>query len=273
MSNELTKAGFASMIVESYYVTLRELSFEDKEDTEEFKNIVTKLRSIIPAENEMYNELSNEDIVFALNSFRKTETDSLVKQRIYSKIKDLYRERINTALVTELGNIITSKILIDVLKQLNRKLHNLIDGNLDSEERERLLSYANVYKYNYLTANPFIEDLALKADFDVEALPNIKFDEVEKTFQLKFVEKSAELFLSYVKDSIKELISAESKDEYLNVHVTLFEISRVEVMLPYLTKSNLEELSHFIDTLEYKNKDVAIRNIKKLIRKRKEELE
>ena len=273
MSNELTQVGLASMIVELFYVTLRELSFEDKEDTEEFRSIVLKLRSIIPNENKIYSELSNEDIVFALNSFIKTETDNLVKQRIYSRIKDLYRKRTNTTTVTELGNIISTKILIDVLKELNRKLYGLIDSNLETEEQERLLSYANVYKYNYLTANPFIEDLALKANFNIEALPDIKFDEVEKSFQLKFVEKSTELFLSYVKDSIKELISAESRDEYLNVHVTLFEISRVEVMLPYLTKSNLEDLSHFIETLEYKNKDVAIRNIKKLIKKRKEELE
>ena len=270
MDNKLHFAYLASAVIETYYIKLRELSYQFEEDTPEYEAIVNKLKKAVYGESEMYDELTNAEIQEAIKYFDTFGIKNVTEARMCSKLNQNNRKRHNTIQNIELGNVITSKIIIDVLKRTTIKILKLKDRNLPDDDIECLLLYNDLYKYNYLTGNDYIEKLAIDCKYDILSLPNISFEDIESKFKIEFIRQSAALTLNYIRDSIKELLNIKTDDENLRIYMTLFEISRIETMLPYLDKKTLISLSSYLSSLNENNE--ALRKIKELVNKRKEEL-
>ena len=273
MNEKLQKAYLASAIIQSYYMKLSELSYQECEDTEEYVEIIDKLKKATNGEKTIYDEIPEEEIDTAIAHFKENDISNVFEARMYSRLNQSLRKRQNSDLLAELANIISSKIIIDVLKKVFLEISKLKLLEVPEEDVAALLLRNDIYKYNYLTGNDFIEQIALQYKFNILSLPTIKFEEIESSFKTSFVKKSAGLFYSYIVESIEELQEIETEDKYNNIYVTLFEMSRIEVMLPYLNKEYLIKLAKYLDSLKDKANNDIIKKIKKLIIKRKEEFE
>ncbi len=261
------------MIAESYYEKLRRLSFEGEESSKEFDDTVDKLKECVHVETNAYHSLSMEEMQEAIKIFEKKGVNCSIDARIYAKLQEYIRDRARSNISVEISNIISSKIIIDVLKKVTNQLIDLDPEAVEEEEIDTLLKYNDVYKYTYLTRNKYIEKLAISGRFSILALPDIKFEDVENHYNMHFVKECAHLAFSYIQDSLNELINNNSEDKYTKVYISVFEIARIEVMLPYLDKDNLIKLSEYVDELDFKKDDSNYDRIKRLIRKRKEEFE
>ena len=274
MEDKLQSVSISSGIIISYYDKLRKLSFNNQEDSQEYEYLVHKLKRFVQGEASIYDELSDEEINNAIQYFKIHDINGETESRMYSKLNQQYRKRNYNNFTIQLSNLITSKIMIDVLKMVTNKLLKLsTTSDLDSEEIDILFTYNDVYKYNYLTINEYIEKIALEYKFCVLAIPTMDFKDIEKAFNADFIDKSGNITFDYIKDSIEELLKADTDDKYLYMFITLFEMSRIEVMLPYLNKEKLNELSLYLNSLNIKDEDLVIKKIRKLIKKRKEEFE
>lgn len=272
MDNNLHFAYIASLLIETYYIKLRELSYQNQEDSPEYEEIINILKKAIQGENEIYNELTIVEINNAINYYNQNKPKNVTEVRMRGQLRQTLRKSHNTEFNINLGNIITSKIIIDVLKRTLFKILKLKELNAPEEDIEALLLYNDIYKYNYLTGNEYIEKLALEYKFDILSLPNIKFDDIESKFETQFIKNSTNIAFEYIKDSIYELVNFKSNDKYLSIYINLFEVSRVEVMLPYLTKDSLVRLSNYLNHLHPNENNDALNKIKRLVAKRKEEL-
>lgn len=273
MDNKLHFAYLSSAVIETYYIKLRELSYQNEEDSQEYEDTINKLKKATQGENEIYRELTDEDIDSAIKYFNENKPKNVTEVRMRSKLNRVYRSRHVSEYENTLGNIITSKIVIDVFKRLTYKILKLKSSELSEETIETLLLYNDIYKYNYLNGTDHIERIALEYKFDILSMPNIKFTEIEETFQIEFLKKSAEINFNYIKDSIEELLNIKTEDKYLELYITLLELSRVETMLPYLNKDMLIKLSDYLNNLNLRENNDILKKIRRIVDKRKEEFE
>ena len=272
MVSKLQIASVSSTIVETYYEKLRQMSFNLQESDAEYDITVDKLKKCVQGEEQIYHELTDKEISEGLAYFKENGMHSSIDGRVNYKINEIYRERKYRGISVELGNMIASKVMIDVLKNVTNKLLALNNKEIPEEDIDTLFLYHEMYKYHCLTTNKYIEKLALEARFCILALPTIDFKQIESSFNVFFIENSTQIAYNYIIASIQELLKLHSEDKYLNVYLTLFETSRVEIMLPYLNKEYLIKLTNYLNGLNIKEEDASVRRIRKLINKRKEEL-
>ena len=269
MNNNIISIKIASAIVSTYYKMLMNFAANDMENTKEYNDTLYKLKKAINGENNIYEDLTKEDYDELIKYYEDYELENSTDARIYTKVRNYQRLNMPNAVVIDgdilLSSAITTKVLIDVLKLTNNKI-----DNLDDYDKDIIKIYSNIMKYTYLSSNCYIENLALKNNYNIEDMPVINFYMIEKVSNVKFMEYAQDLFMQYIKDSIEELNNID-EDEYLNKYTEIFELSRIEVMLPYLNKESLVKLAIFLNNLNINNNEIT--KVKKLINKRKEEFE
>ena len=274
MTQKLQSAYIASTIIEKFYDKLREISCLQNEDSSEYTTIINKLKKSVIAEDMIYDELSLEEATTAYNKLNENKTSDPVGVRMRYKLSQAIIKKQNTSINIVLSNMISSKIIIDVLKRVTLKIAKLSETAVGEGFIDILLLYNDIYKYSYLTSNSYIEKLALEYEYDILSLPDIHFSDVEKKYGILFVKESSNIALNYIEGSIRELLDMRTDDEHLKVYVMILEVSRIEVMLPYLNKESLILLSSYLNNLNITpDNDMVFKKIKKLLNKRKEELE
>ena len=270
MNNNIISVKIASTIVSCYYKRLMDLATNNMENTEEQKDIIYKLKKAINGEKNIYEGLTKEDYDELINYYQDHELENSMDARIYTKIRNYQRLNMPNAVVFDgdilLSSAITTKLLIDVLKLTNKRI-----DNLDDYDKDIIKIYSNIMKYTYLSSNCYIENLALKNNYNIEDMPVINFYMIEKVSNVKFMDYAQDLFMQYIRDSIEELNNVDEDDEYLNKYTEILELSRIEVMLPYLNKDSLMNLSLYLNNLNTNNNKIT--KVKKLMNKRKEEFE
>ena len=276
MNENIVKTKLASMLVEMYYNKIRSLLCAKQEDTSEFKDLVIKLRNCVNVENNEYHLLSEKDVRTIFMELDKDGINNSTDVRVSNKIitEKKLRDNIKIKNGILLSDAITSKVLIDILKRIEKKIELLKnEGELTDEDIFTLEIYNNAHKINYLSSNNYIEAIALKYFFNVSRIPTIYFNEIEEKFEMNFVTQSKQIFLNYAKDSIQEIANFKNDNEDLTAYATLFELSRTEVILEYLDYDNVKKLLAFLD-YNYDSDDNEMLNTAKiLIKKRKEELQ
>ena len=276
MNENIIKTKLASMLVEMYYNKIRSLLCAKQEDTSEFKHLVIKLRNCVNVENNEYHLLSEKDIRTIFTEFDKNGIDNNVDVRISNKIINEKKLRGNFKVKNGvmLSDAITTKVIIDILKRIDKKIEFLkTEGELNDEDIFTLEIYNNAHKINYLSSNNYIEAIALKYFFNVSRIPTIYFNEIEEKFEMNFVTQSKQIFLNYAKDSIQEIANFKNDNEYLTAYASLFELSRTEVILEYLDYDNVKNLLAFLDYNYESDNNEMLNTAKILIKKRKEELQ
>ena len=275
MTDNINRVRVATAITDLIYDKLRFLSGYDKEDSPEYEELLTKVKRCIMIENKEYDNLSNEELLECMIAIEKNKYTHPSLVRHYSKLKYVLQVREGNA--TDQGNllndVISTKLLVDVLKKLDYKVKSLTDNEeISEEDLGILIIFHKVHKFSYLTSNNFIESLAIKNDFDIESIPRLSFSRIEDRFGIKFLDKAKELFLSYATDSIDELLKMNTEDIHARAYTTLFELSRIECVLEYLDYKTTEALQKYVDYNKNYKDDEVLTTVKRLIRKRKEEL-
>ena len=276
MNENIVKTKLASMLVEMYYNKIRSLLCAKQEDTSEFKDLVIKLRNCVNVENNEYHLLSEKDIRTIFMELDKNGIDNNVDVRVSNKIINEKKLRGNFKVKNGvmLSDAITTKVIIDILKRIDKKIEFLkTEGELNDEDIFTLEIYNNAHKINYLSSNNYIEAIALKYFFNVTRIPTIYFNEIEEKFEMNFVTQSKQIFLNYAKDSIQEIANFKNNNEYLTAYASLFELSRTEVILEYLDYDNVKKLLAFLDYNYESDNNEMLNTAKILIKKRKEELQ
>ena len=276
MNENIVKTKFASMLVEMYYNKIRSLLCAKQEDTSEFKDLVIKLRNCVNVENNEYHLLSEKDLRTIFTGLDKNGIDNNVDVRVSNKIINEKKLRGNFKVKNGvmLSDAITTKVIIDILKRIDKKIEFLkTEGELNDEDIFTLEIYNNAHKINYLSSNNYIEAIALKYFFNVSRIPTIYFNEIEEKFEMNFVTQSKQIFLNYAKDSIQEIANFKNDNEYLTAYASLFELSRTEVILEYLDYDNVRKLLAFLDYNYESDNNEMLNTAKILIKKRKEELQ
>ena len=276
MNENIVKTKLASMLVEMYYNKIRSLLCSKQSDTSEFKDLVIKLRNCVNVENNEYHLLSEKDIRTIFMELDKNGIDNNVDIRVSNKIINEKKLRGNFKVKNGvmLSDAITTKVIIDILKRIDKKIEFLKnEGELSDEDIFTLEIYNNAHKINYLSSNNYIEAIALKYFFNVSRIPTIYFNEIEEKFEMNFVTQSKQIFLNYAKDSIQEIANFKNDNGYLTAYASLFELSRTEVILEYLDYDNVKNLLAFLDYNYESDNNEMLNTAKILIKKRKEELQ
>lgn len=268
MSNNIISIKIASTIVTTYYKMLMNLASQDKDKTDEFYEIIDKLKKAVDGEEQLYNNLTSEEYDELIKYYQGNKLQSSTDARIYIRVKNYQRLNLPSLIIYDknilLSSVITAKLIIDVLKMVNQKIDDLEDN-----DKEIIKLYANIINITYLSSNEFIEKIALNNDFDINEIPVINFSNIEKTFNVKFINEAQDLLMQYVNDSYEELNSLNYEDEYLNEYTKLLELSRIEIMIPYLNKDNLLRVKELCNT---GNSDLFT-EIKKLIKNKEKDFE
>lgn len=277
MTNNLFNISVASTIITGYYQKIINLAYYDREDSDEYKETIKKLKDYIEVERNYYLALDENDIAEYFKRIKnKTSFGNPIDGRIYMRISDVKKIYEGNPVIDGdklLSSIISSKITIDVLKNVELKIIELNSTDTMDEEDKMLLSlYGKQFKFHYLTSNPFIEQLAIDNEFDINRMPSYSYQEIEDSFKLKFVNNIQDNFYNYIIASLDELANIQCNDKYLLIYTKLFETARIESMLPYLNIDSLNKLICYIGNHDIKySSNSALTKIKKLIMKRKEE--
>ena len=273
MTDTINKARTATLVNDMFYDRLRYLSGEGKEDSQEYKEILAKLKKSVKVENDEYQKLTNEELLTCLIALENNSYHNSSIARHYSKLNHELQIREGNQVLNDnlLNDVISTKLLIDVLKRLDLKIERITNDMEFSEEDITILNiFHRVHKFSYLFSNNYIESLALEYNFDIYKMPKLFFSDIEMDYNIEFYKNSKPLFLKYATDSIDELLKIDADDEYARAYLTLFELSRIECVINYLDINTTKELQKYVD-YHYKDSDI-VKDIKRLIKKRKEEL-
>ena len=202
MTNNIFMVSVSSGIVTALNLKLLGLVLTNMEDTDEYNDLINKLKTAVKAENDYYHNLTDMDIHMYFEFIKgytkfKNPTDA----RVYLRMQDEKRIRDGSQVVSNgilLGSIISSKITIDILKNIDDKLDNMDDNEeVNFEDLEILKLYAKRFKMHYLSSNYFIERLSLEHNYDLDKIPGYSFYDVEKKFNINFIDKSRDTFIFY----------------------------------------------------------------------------
>ena len=274
MNENRVQARVASCIVLNLYERLKSLTLLGNHDSLEFNEILNKLKKCIDVENAQYAACDAKDINEYFAMIDRVGINDQLDGRIFLKMKER-RKELSGKIVgdTLLSSIISAKIYIDVLKDVDKTI-NLLQANdtLDIDDIETIKMYHVCYKFNYLVANKFLEKIALASGLDIESMPVFSFEEIEEAYSIKFVDNIQNILYDYIVSAIDELANYETDDKYLLSYISIFEVARVKVMLPYLEEDKIDRIMELYKVNKYSyDKNGALRKVKKLIKKRKEE--
>ena len=277
MHNEtLFKINIASLIISLIYDKIIKYDLIDMGDSLECQEYIDKLSQCIKVEQDLYRHATKEDVSTYFNLIKGIRRfDSTKDSRIYNRMNDKKRmnEKQHMVDTVLLSSIISSKLIIDVIKGVDYKINNLkTNDEVDNYDIYILKLYNKRMKYHYLGSNDFIESLAIKYNFNINEIPSYDFKAIEDRCGFKFLDAIKSILLNYVMDSIRELADLKIDDKYLLLYTSLFEISRVEAILPYLDEEAIDKVILMYTNYKYSyDSNSALRKVKKIIYKRKEE--
>lgn len=274
MNDNISSARLATYVLVNDYKQLIDMACNFLDDTDEFRELVSKIDKHVRIENRMYANLTLEEINKCLDEIKDREIDNDLIARYYSKLS--YNKKIKEGGIVIndgilLNAVMSEKLSIDLLKNLERMINDLDNNEKLSEHDIYMLKKNHINnKYLYFTSNTALEIYALAYNFDINIMPRIDFKDIEEKFNVNLHDSIRRNYTQYVIDSINDIKNLKSNDKYYLSYKSMTELARVEAVLPYLDEFAIKTIE---DNYEFKtDTDITIRTMKKKIRKRKEEL-
>lgn len=234
---------------------------KDLDDITKFNDYIDRIKSYRTLEDEAYNELSLEDVNQYLDRIKDTDLEDDTIYRY--KLKLIERKNILTNKDT-LSTLIDAIIMLNTLKLMNRKIEKLLTDNIFEPGLIMILKlYFDEVKYTFLASSSYLENIAIKYEYDLRRIPDINLLEIYPpylqeeylTIQTVLTEKAIE----YIKKE-KE----ENTDSIENIFMGLMQEANFEIIINYLDKKRLGYVIKKYN--EEKKKNRNIRNI--LVKKR-----
>ena len=273
MDYNLNNVSIISSVITSYYQKLVNLILEGKEDNDEYNDILDKIKHIVKVEKKAYSNISLETI----NEYYKNtdfDGDNPIENRTFSRLSEREKVLNDKQRLDDdslLSSVLDAKITIDMIKLVYQKLINLKEENIDEDTYFSLMMYYHVSKFTYLTDSSFIEKIALEHNFNVEEIPTISFEEINKAFGIDLHNDLMEILYLNIYEELSALYELSEKDPILNTYSALTELSRIEVMLSYLDEKTLDRLINSYNQEYGDSKKETMINANNLIKKRKKE--
>lgn len=277
MNKKFMKGFMISSKICQTYEEISVISLTDNEDSDEYFEIIDKLKFLIIEEDKTYSLLNLEDIKQYLYEINLNDLDNCYIERYYSKLN--YRKKILTGEEMAisgflLGSIVNSKILIDMMKKTDNSIEEMEVFNSEEEDfLEDLKLYHNTSKYTFFSENEFIEKIGLLYNFDIKQIPNLTFEAIQKIYQVDLIDISQNALLYSVFNLIDSLICDNKKCTIPNVYFALSTTSHLEVMISLMNKDSLIKVIKYYNS-RYKDSKcnkVYLRSIKDAILRKKEE--
>ena len=267
----------ASFLVLSHYNHLKNMSLMGMEDSPEFDKCIDKLKHCVSVENKEYEKVSAEDIDTYLKKAKEHDIIDQIDARSYLKINERKKVLDGHRLIGDnllLSQVIASKLYIDILKDADLKVNSLSENEvLDYEDIEMIKNYHISYKYYYLSSNRYLEQIAIDNKFDIQKIQSYTFEDIENIYDIKFTDKLQNVIYDYIVSAIDELANLETEDKYLLLYKSILNVARVKATLPYLDVDSLNKVMELYKDNKYSyDSNGALRKVKKLVKKRKEEL-
>lgn len=237
---------------------------KDLDDITKFNDYIDKIKSYRVLEDEAYNGLSLEDVNKYLDRIKDTDLEDDTIYRY--KLKLIERENILTNKDT-LSTLIDAIIMLNTLKLMNRKIEKLLTDNIFEPGLIMILKlYFDEVKYTFLASSSYLENIAIKYEYDLRGIPDINLLEIYPpylqeeylTIQTVLTEKAIE----YIKKE-KE----DNTDSIENIFMGLMQEANFEVIINYLDKKRLGYVIKKYNEDKKKNK-----NIRNILVKRREKI-
>lgn len=291
MNNKYSKCYKASLKVVNLYDILNDILIDNNAKIDEFYMIVNEIDKAILEEDNLYNELSLEEIDEFISIIKIIETArdyTMVDARVSSRIayvSDIlcgYSIK-NNGLVSsidddfEIGiyDLMYTKIAIDLYKLISFKIDSLNLNDKESLRLAREIKNEDIQQFIYkISLRVLGEKYAINKYFDINKLDNIDLSIVEDRL-LNEKDMDIDLFDMINKDcynQIIEIINILSKlsinyNSHINIYDNLVYVSQIEVLIHYLNKEQLKDILDRCNNIKSSNR-LVLGNVKNIVKKK-----
>lgn len=273
MSDNINNAILATSILVELYDKLLDLSCSFQEESNEYSELIIRIKHCIKIENEAYEKLSKDELNKCFDEIKGIIIDNDFMARYCGRIS-YYKKLMDEGIDNDKGllsGVISAKLTIDLLKKLNIIILDVYNNpDISDDEKDMILMHHISNKFLFLTSNPFLEEYATNYNFNIDLIPEISFNDIEEEFNVNFMDSVSNTLATYIMDGIHELQVLNNDDKYFVAYKSLMEMARVDASLPYLDLKSIKMIEDNYDYLY--DKSIVISNIKRKIRARKEEL-
>lgn len=230
-----------------------------------FSSLIFRLKTSIDKECICYDKLTLSELIEFESQINLSENNNLseyimrIKNKLMFSFEKVYNNSImNKDLFLNLDynlhlsilDLINSKINIDTQKLITKKISSLTADNFDTSNYILLLKDINkVYSINYLNLYEVSERMLINSSFDINKLSTYSFEDIEKRIyadrnikvDLKNMYNNVIFFMAL---NLLEIIenSKFNQNNILSIYTNLYYVSKLEILLDYLTHSQLLEL-------------------------------
>lgn len=247
------------------------------------EEVISKLTKLSSIEETIINNISSQELDTYLNELIK---NSQSEPRIFGRLlnkqeilignlverKHLSQYPLPSNLSVSTYDFMLSKINIDVMKSLKRKLDDLIaDCDSDIEFIEMLKEELELAKIDYLHRNLTSEILALNANNDLDEIPTLIMpplknkDDVDSS-ESDLTERMLSLYISTTLSKIENTQIIENTPS--KVFAYLLSITRLEVILDYMPENVREDFYNQYVTNQPNKTNPSIQYVKELIKQK-----
>ena len=281
-------------IIDNYNKLLELLTINEIEDIE-FNDIIKSISELIEKENKAYSNLSQLEIKAICEGLKAIPESNLsIKDiRVIQRIKTAFDKLNGLTIVNgnvfpflnankklSISDIINSKIVIDTILLVTRKIASLNCSNAEeqefADELENLNRQHALYKLNLYELS---ETIAIKHNYQLNEISPIDLTKIEDKITTLTSESikltnlaNSQIFRDFMTflNSFQHarLIASDIESIYDN----LYFISHLEVLLPYLTKEQLYRAYNHCLAMKFKNSLIR-QNVNAVIKRRILEIE
>lgn len=274
MTEELMSARLISKAIMDLYTKLMDLISDNNEDSILYDETIHKIKKAVILEKKAYNKI---DLLTIKTFFDKydSKSDTPTEKRMYEKLTermDRLTEKRKLQDGTLFTNVVDSKIIIDSFRIIRKRILSIKDENQEDELFKRLVLYYHISKFSLFTTNSYIEDIALECNFNVDKMPNITFEDINKMYNIDSLKIANDDLCLKVYAILSILNEINNSDGVLNDYLALTELSNIETILNYLEYNEVSKLETLYQTIFSKTTKPQLITAKKLIRNRLKEL-
>lgn len=264
-----------------------ELIISDIYETSGYMNtvMIKELKKSIEEENNILRTITLEEIKLYL---KEPHSENETEIRLVNKLinhKEILHGRYLTGDILSLRGIsgdmkisiydvVLSKLNVDLIKELKRKIYNLNVCEHSDEVFIGLLKKAlKESRLSLLYETSLSEMLILEHNNDIDKMPNIDLTIVGNaisTLSIDTLGRVSETVIDkYIMDVLKKIANTSNmRNNYIDVFTYLVTITQVEMLLDYMDRELLDMFYYYCDININSSNRTSMEYVKRLIRNR-----
>ena len=277
MPNSIIEARLASLILLSHYEKIIELVVGNKTTGSIYDGCIDKLKHYFEAEKEVYDQIDPDEVAEYFKTFTIDRLNNMLEARVFCKLKERFSiingEKCSDDMAS-VESIINAKKYIDAAKEVNEKINNEnFKKRVDPDDLAFLKVNAKIYYLKSFSVNSFLESIAIDNKYLLDNIPRIDLHQMESEHNLDIIETGQLVIYSLILEAIQKLSNITNyKDKHVIMLRSLDSVAVINSLLPYLGEEYFNDIYDLFqgDGNKY-DRNAALRKVRKIIEKRKEE--